>query len=54
MSGEIFKLEQIRRAAEIGVGVRSPSRIKLVPLNEESVKITEELENILQNQGVTT
>ncbi len=32
--GRIFDLEQIRRAAELGVGVGSASEVELVPLNE--------------------
>jgi len=51
MKGNIFNLEQIRRAAEFGVGVKSASAIRLVPLNAESIDITNRVEDILQSQG---
>jgi uncharacterized protein (DUF362 family) len=51
MKGKIFELEQIRRAAEIGVGVKSAKDIKLVPLNDESINDVKEIENILKSQG---
>jgi uncharacterized protein (DUF362 family) len=34
--GKIFELDQIRRAAELGIGVKSAREIELIPLNEES------------------
>ena len=34
MNGKIFNLEQISRAAELGVGIGSADRIRLVPLDE--------------------
>jgi uncharacterized protein (DUF362 family) len=40
MQGSIFALEQIARAAELGVGVRSASGIRLVPLDEHSVNVS--------------
>lgn len=51
MDGRIFELEQIRRAAEIGVGVKSASDIRLIPLNNESLKDVEKIESILKSQG---
>jgi uncharacterized protein (DUF362 family) len=36
MSTKIFHQEQISRAAEIGIGVTSPSEINLLPANRES------------------
>ncbi|MFQ5762270.1 MAG: DUF362 domain-containing protein [Candidatus Bathyarchaeia archaeon] len=49
--GNIFDLEQIRRAVELGVGVNSPSRIKLIPLNDESVDDAKKMERVLKSQG---
>jgi len=49
--GRIFGLEQIRRAAELGVGVGSASNIRLVPLNDESVDIANKIGDVLKNQG---
>jgi uncharacterized protein (DUF362 family) len=47
--GSIFKLEQIRRAAELGVGVKSAVDIKLVPLNDDSSEAADEIERILKS-----
>jgi len=51
MKGSIFELEQIQKAAELGVGIKSASDIKLVPLDDESVDDIGEIESILKNQG---
>jgi len=47
MKGSIFDQEQISRAAELGVGVRSPTNIRLVPLDAKSVKVAQELQEML-------
>jgi uncharacterized protein (DUF362 family) len=39
MKGKIFDQEQIKRAAELGVGVRSPAEIELVPVNPEAESV---------------
>jgi uncharacterized protein (DUF362 family) len=49
-SGRIFKLDQIRRAAEIGVGIKSASEIRLVPLTNESREAADSIKNVLENQ----
>nr|MDO8081721.1 DUF362 domain-containing protein [Candidatus Freyarchaeota archaeon] len=46
--GAIFKLEQIRRAAELGVGVKSADDIKLIPLNDISLEAANDIERILK------
>ena len=51
MKGRIFELEQIRRAAELGVGVKAASDIKLVPLTEESCEAADSIKNVLESQG---
>jgi len=51
MKGRIFELEQIKRAAEINIGVKSAIDIKIIPLNNESIEIANKLENILKEQG---
>lgn len=51
MEQRIFELDQIRRAAELGVGVKSTSDIRLVPLDEKSIRIAADIENILNSQG---
>jgi uncharacterized protein (DUF362 family) len=45
--GEIFELTQIRRAAELGVGVSNPEEIEIVPLNDEAMGLATDLEKIL-------
>ena len=50
-NGRIFSLEQISRAAELGVGVRSASGIKLVSLDDISEKTVEILQKILDTEG---
>ena len=51
VKGRIFELEQIKRAAEIGVGVDSANDIKVIPLDEKSREEAEAIEEILQQQG---
>lgn len=51
MEQRIFELDQIRRAAELGVGVKSASDIRLVPLDEKSTRIAADIENILNSQS---
>ena len=51
MKGRIFELDQIRRAAELGVGVQSASNIKLTPINDESRDDAKKIDHILKSQG---
>jgi uncharacterized protein (DUF362 family) len=46
--GGIFELDQLRRAAELGVGVKSASEIHLAPLDEESREAADKIERILK------
>ncbi len=46
-AGKIFDLEQIARAAELGIGVTSPNRIDLVAAAGESEQYAEQLRRIL-------
>jgi uncharacterized protein (DUF362 family) len=48
--GSIFELDQLRRAAELGIGVKSASEIRLKPLNEESRGVAEKIERELQTE----
>lgn len=47
--GKIFELSQIHRAVELGIGISSPEEIELIPLDDESQKLTYDLEKILKN-----
>ena len=51
MKGRIFEQEQIRRAAEFGIGVDSPRKINLIPLNDSCQDITNRILSILENEG---
>jgi uncharacterized protein (DUF362 family) len=51
MEGSIFDLEQIARAAELGIGVASASEIKLVPLDAKSKEHAQGIQSILDTQG---
>jgi uncharacterized protein (DUF362 family) len=51
MKGRIFGLDQIRRAAEHRIGVQSASKIKLTPVNNQSLDDAKKIEQILKSQG---
>jgi len=51
MKGRIFDLEQISRAAELGVGVESASAMELVPLDANGESATRTIQEILDSQG---
>jgi uncharacterized protein (DUF362 family) len=51
MKGRIFEQEQIRRAVELGIGVDSPRKINLIPLNDSCQDITNRILSILENEG---
>ncbi|MGQ9588174.1 MAG: DUF362 domain-containing protein [Thermoplasmata archaeon] len=43
----IFKLDQIRRAAELGIGVSSPQEIEIVPVDQASEEWAKKIESVL-------
>lgn len=45
--GSIFELDQIRRAAELDIGIKSASEIRLTPLNDESRGFVQKIESEL-------
>lgn len=45
----IFELDQIRRAAELGVGAKSASAIRVTPLDDQSGEAADEIQGILMN-----
>ncbi|MDN7025174.1 DUF362 domain-containing protein [Methanoculleus sp. FWC-SCC1] len=51
MKGRIFAQEQIARAAELGVGVRSADELRLVPLDSGSKSVATEIRRILDLTG---
>jgi uncharacterized protein (DUF362 family) len=51
MGGRIFELDQLRRASELGVGVRSASEIRVTSLNEECNECAEQVRSVLEQEG---
>jgi uncharacterized protein (DUF362 family) len=49
--GRIFALEQIARAAELGVGVASASEIRLLPLDGPAERVAEQVRQRLDAEG---
>ncbi len=49
--GPIFQQEQIKRAAELGVGVESADQINLIPVDGKSQETADDLTTILEEQG---
>jgi uncharacterized protein (DUF362 family) len=47
---DVFEQDQLRRAAELGFGVKSAAEIQLTPLNDESRVETEKIEQVLKAQ----
>jgi uncharacterized protein (DUF362 family) len=47
---DIFMQDQLRRAAELGFGVKSAAEIQLTPLNDESRVEAERIERVLKAQ----
>jgi uncharacterized protein (DUF362 family) len=45
---DIFEQDQLKRAAELGLGVKSAAEINLTPLNDESRVETEKIERVLK------
>lgn len=46
----VFEQDQLKRAAELGFGVKSPDEIQLTPLNSESQADVERIERVLKAQ----
>ena len=45
--GKVFQLEQIIRAAELGIGVDSPDKVELVTSDRNASRYAEQLQEIL-------
>ncbi len=45
---DVFEQDQLKRAAELGFGVKSPVEIQLTPLNSESKSDVERIERVLK------
>lgn len=48
---KIFELDQIRRAAELDIGVKSVREIRLTPLNDECKTDVEKIQRVLDANG---
>ena len=51
MRGRIFEMDQIARAAELGIGVRSAQDLRLVALDSESKDLVLDIRRILDETG---
>ncbi|OPY39243.1 MAG: hypothetical protein A4E35_00010 [Methanoregula sp. PtaU1.Bin051] len=51
MEGRIFGLDQIARAAEIGVGIGSAKEIRLMPLDSRSEEVASQVRDRLDTEG---
>jgi uncharacterized protein (DUF362 family) len=49
--GRIFGLDQISRATELGIGIRTPGDVEIIPLDKESGEDAERLTSILEQEG---
>jgi uncharacterized protein (DUF362 family) len=49
--GNIFGLDQLSRVAELGIGVKSASEIRLTPLNDKSRDVTGKIKRVLKTEG---
>jgi len=47
---DVFEQDQIKRAAELGFGVKSADEIQLTPLNDNSIEAVERIEQVLKAQ----
>ena len=47
---DVFDQDQLKRAAELGFGVKSADEIQLTPLNDESTETVERIEQVLKAQ----
>ena len=51
MKGRIFELDQLRRAAELGVGAKSAAEVQVTGLDSESREAAEKVMGILEREG---
>jgi uncharacterized protein (DUF362 family) len=49
---EVFEQDQLKRAAELGFGVKSADEIHLKPLNDETLVETDEIERVLKSSSL--
>jgi uncharacterized protein (DUF362 family) len=47
---DVFGQDQLKRAAELAFGVRSPNEIQLTPLNDEAKADAKQIEEVLKAQ----
>ena len=48
-SRPIFEQDQIKRAVELGLGIRGPDEIELVPADDSSTEVAKRIEAVLSN-----
>lgn len=50
-AGPIFRLEQLARAAELGLGAKGPDEMELVPVNDEASEMCSRIDEELHKEG---
>ncbi len=50
--GEVFKQEQISRAAELGLGASGPGEVEIIPVNQDARDICSRIEEKLMKDGL--
>lgn len=48
MDRRIFEQDQLRRAAELGLGASGPGEIELLPVDDDSLQSTEQIQGVLE------
>jgi uncharacterized protein (DUF362 family) len=51
-SEDVFEQDQLKRAAELGFGIKSADEVKLVPLNDEAKDSVDRIEHVLKSYTV--
>lgn len=51
LKGDIFELEQIARAVELGLGVGGADRIEMIAINDEAQEICSRIEELLRKEA---
>ena len=48
MDRKVFEQDQLRRAAELGLGASNPGEVELIPVDDKSAEITEKIRTVLE------
>ena len=51
MNGKIFEMDQLNRASELNIGVKSASEIHIIPIDSETKEEASKISGILESEG---